>query len=473
MQIETGKTSEIIFYVDFSKINLIYAVLESLSSKISEASSEISLDLTKAILQQLETTKQELYNRKPDVINLITENQQLTEKTNTIKTQGLAAINAIPIDDFKTTATEIKTHILQRVSSAQSEIDVIKRKIDKLNINSSEKKTLNTKLSSVNTYLLNIYNKLEDPNNVTQSDYNKILSQVNEIDSKLSQVKTVIEQNTNSMSVLLSDSADKLNALQTSLDKIQESIEKIEVTNATTIVTPVSTNVKPIISEKTYITYLFPSLIVLVVMFISILLATTLVMMEKHSPAFFRNFITPTRNITFFLSAYFTNLIIVFIQLVIIMVISAFFFKTLILSTLPITILILFVITTLFTFIGMLIGQIFVSEETGILAAVSLSSIFLFLSNIILPIESMPDYVKEIAKYNPFVLAETLLRKSILFQATFDKIKIELGIIIIYIIILSIILLFLQYLARKHVFQKFTYKRYKRMRKRKAKEKTK
>lgn len=275
------------------------------------------------------------------------------------------------------------------------------------------------------------------------------------------------------MSSLLSSSSQNLDEIQASFDKIYEDIEKVKVTNASTIVTPVSTNIKPIIPEKTYITYLFPSLIVLVVMFISVLLATTLIMMEKHSPAFFRNFITPTRNITFFLAAYLTNVIIVFVQLVIIMVISAFFFKTLILSTLPLTIIILFIITTLFTLVGMLIGQLFVSEETGILAAVSVGSIFLFLSNMILPIESMPNYIKEIAKFNPFVLAEALLRKSILFQATFDKIRLELGIIIIYIIVLFLILLLAQYLARKHVFHRIAYKRYKRMQKRKITKKTK
>jgi ABC-type multidrug transport system permease subunit len=467
MKIESGKTSEIIFYVDFSKINLIYAVLESLSSKISEASSEISLDLTQQILKQLESAKQEVYNKRPVLVNLITENQQLTEKVNTIKTQTSTAINAVPIDDFKATATEIKSYILQRVISAQNEINLTKRKVDHLNINESEKKSLNTQLSSVNTYLLNIYNKLEDPNNLQESDYNKILRQVNEIDSKLAQVKTTIEQNVNSMSTILSSSSEKLNELQTSLDKIYNDIESVKVTNATTIVTPVSTNIKPVMPEKTYITYLFPSLIVLVVMFISILLATTLMMMEKHSPAFFRNFITPTRGINFLLAAYFTNIIIVFVQLVIIVAISAYFFKTLVLATLPLTIIILLIITTLFTLVGMMIGQLFVSEETGILAAVSISSIFLFLSNMIIPLESMPDYIKGIASLNPFVLSEVLLRKSILFQATFEKIRTEIGIIIIYVIALSLILMLLYYLEKKHLFHKITYKRYKRMQKRK------
>ena len=88
----------------------------------------------------------------------------------------------------------------------------------------------------------------------------------------------------------------------------------------------------------------------------------------------------------------------------------------------------------------------------------------------ILPIESMPDYIKSVAEFNPFVLSEALLRKSILFQATFEKIRLELGIIIIYIIILFALLYGLQYLSRKQVFHRFTYQRYKRMQKRQQKQ---
>ena len=162
-------------------------------------------------------------------------------------------------------------------------------------------------------------------------------------------------------------------------------------------------------------------------MFISILLSNTLVMMEKHSPAYFRNFITPTKNITFILATYFTSLILVSVQILIIICISSFFFQSNLLSTLLITIPVIIIITTFFTFTEMIIGYIFTSEETSTLAAISIGSIFLFLSNVILPLESMPDYVQRVAQFNPFVLSETLLRRSIIFmRILYHCIKLEI-----------------------------------------------
>jgi len=63
-------------------------------------------------------------------------------------------------------------------------------------------------------------------------------------------------------------------------------------------------------------------------MFVSILLATTFVMMEKHSPAYFRNFITPIHDFWLIMTTYFTNMFIVLLQIFIIIGISVAFFNT-------------------------------------------------------------------------------------------------------------------------------------------------
>jgi hypothetical protein len=60
--------------------------------------------------------------------------------------------------------------------------------------------------------------------------------------------------------------------------------------------------------------------------------------------------------------------------------------------------------------------MVFSSQETSTLAAVTLGSIGLFLSDVILPLESMPSYIMNIARFNPFVLSEYLLRSTIVFN---------------------------------------------------------
>jgi ABC-type multidrug transport system permease subunit len=240
--------------------------------------------------------------------------------------------------------------------------------------------------------------------------------------------------------------------IKKSLDEIHDSLGSIVVTDAATVVNPVSMNIKPIVPEKTYLGYMFPALVILVVMFISILLSTTLVMMEKHSPAHFRNFITPTRNITFVVSTYLTSMLIVVIQLGIILGISSYFLKMQIVDALLPSLSILLLGTTFFTFAGMFIGYIFTSEETATLAAISVGSIFLFLSNVILPIESMPAYIEKIARFNPFVLGEGLLRQSIVFKVGFGAMLNEIYLLLGYIGVLFVLILIFHALSGKGLF---------------------
>lgn len=449
LTIEPGKMNEIVFHVDYSKINLIWMVLDTISTKLKERSSELSLDLTAQLLDKLESARIEIYNKKPTLINLKTENQQTIAKIEQFTTN---------VKEFKATSAEMREYILQKITGARATIDKVKSLVNKSNATSSQINSINTKIAGINTYLYNIHRKIEDPNDLTESDWSKITRLANEIDSQVNSIKQT-----------LSLSSTKLNEVQAMLDKIYTNLESIQIKNATTVVSPITTNIKPVVPEKTYLNYMFPSLIVLVVMFISILLSTTLVMMEKHSPAYFRNFITPTRSITFILATYFTNIILVITQLAIIIAISSYFFKAQILPSLQITIPCLLLLTTFFTLAGMAVGYLFTSEETATLASISVGSVFLFLSNIILPLESMPAYVRQVAQFNPFVLGENLLRKAIIFQAQFPQLTNELKLLGIYSAVLFVLIWASQKAIRKHFFHKLAVLKYKKALKKKPK----
>jgi len=448
LNLESDKVNEIVFHVDNSKINLVWMVLETISSKLAERSSELSLDLTTDLLNKVDFTKTELYATRPTIVNLKTENQQ-----------GVDAIGAA-IDDMgelRTKTSELKDSLLQKIEGAESVLSETSTKINKSNMTSTDKSSFITKLNEIGTYLYNMKGKIEAQSNTSVAEITQMENVLNDIGLKLNSIK----------SGLLSSNA-KLNEVQASIDKIYNEVSTIQITNATTIVNPITTRIKPVATEKSYLNYLFPSLVILVIMFISILLSTTLVMMEKHSPAYFRNFITPTRDITFILATYLTNVILVFVQLIIILGISTYFFKAQILTAIPSTLLILLFTITLFTFVGMIIGYIFTSEETATLASISVGSIFLFLSNVILPLESMPAYIRNIAEFNPFVLGESLLRKAVIFQAGLPALQKELLLLLAYSVVLFLIIWLSQRAVRKHLGHRLIYMRYKRAQKKKV-----
>ena len=110
--------------------------------------------------------------------------------------------------------------------------------------------------------------------------------------------------------------------------------------------------------------------------------------------------------------------------------------------------------------LGIIIGVLFSSAETSTLAAVSTGAIFLFMSNVILPIESMPHTLMIIARFNPFVICESLLRKSLLFRTDIISLALDtyagtpisaLFFLVIYILISLIVLVTANSLTKKRV----------------------
>lgn len=225
---------------------------------------------------------------------------------------------------------------------------------------------------------------------------------------------------------------------------------------------PITTNIKRVVSQ-TYLNYMFPALVVMVVMFISLLFSETIVMMEKKSRAYFRNLVTPTRGSLFVFATFLTTFLLMIVQLVIILGVSTAVFKVDLIANIFPTVLIVFMIVALFTIIGILIGMVFSSAETSTLTAVSIGAVSLFFSNMILPLESMPFYIMQVARFNPFVLGESVLRKSILFKTNLYNLVMEsyastpisaFLFLLIYLLVFFVILVIVHTFTRKRMLFK-------------------
>lgn len=439
LDLDSDQMNEIVFHVDNSKINLVWMVLESISDKLSERSSELSLDLTTDLLNKIDLTNDELYKIRPTITNLKTENKNSADLIDDAERRITANVN-----DLRKKQAAMHTTLVRKINSAQELVYDIKQVIDQTEYNSTKQK-----LEELKTDLIALENKITVQGE-SLSDW-KILENI------LEDINEIAINNLNSIDNNLKKSEIKIKEIQSAVNKVYGEVSDIKITNATTIVNPITTRIKPVTRERSYLNYLFPALVILVIMFISILLGNTLVMMEKHSPAYFRNFITPTRDIIFILATYLTNVILVFLQLIIILLISSVFFKAQILSTIPATILILLLSITFFTFVGMTIGYIFTSEETSTLAAISIGAIFLFLSNVILPLETMPDSIRNAARFNPFVLGESLLRKAIIFQTKFSLLYRDILTLLAYSLVLFLIIWISQKIVRKHLIHKISF----------------
>lgn len=404
----TNEVNNIDFYVDQSRMNLIWIITDAVSEKVSLKSSEISEELTGILVTRLQNA-----------------NTILTDKKDVLT--SLNARNSESIHKLKSTFDTLQSTDLSANISVLDEL-----------INESEE-----------------YNESEEFDDLLDDIKTQVIVAKQQLEAAKSVVTTAtldIEDVKNKMV----EDAESLSALDSSVKDIIDSINSIEVTNVESIVSPINTNIKPVIAERTHLSYLFPTLIMFVVMFISLLLAAMIVIKEKLSKAHFRNFLTPTSNLTFLVGGYITNIMVIFLQLIILFAVISIFLQKEIIPMLLGSTVALLLLSTVFILIGMLIGYIFNSEETAILAAIAVGSIFLIFSNTILPMESIPTYMRQVAAYTPFSVGEGMLKQIMVFQNSIVGIQYDIYIILGYIVVLFVgILLAQKFVQKKYILTRF------------------
>jgi len=352
-----GNKQPITIHADNSRVDLAYNLINEINSQVSEKGSELGIAMTDDILNALSETKDVLPSQNEKLQQVITNLNEISSKEDSASEK------------------------ISQLNSSISELEGIINEIGSQNISGSIEDDLN----SLNTQLVSIQTGL----------YENI-------------------ENTQSL-----NTETKTSIIETS-SKITEIVEKIFLISdydAEDIVDPIKTEVEFINKDSTNWEKLFPTLIALIILLSSIVLSSTMVLNERKSRAHFRNFMTPTSDLTFILGMYITSVIIISLQLLVL------FGGTVLLTGLPLghiaggIALSSFLSASVFILVGMFIGYLFKSDETTILASISVAALFIFFSNVIFPTETIVGGFKHIVSYNPLFISENILRKIILFNS--------------------------------------------------------
>ncbi len=453
-QIREGHENNVSFHVDQSQINLVWAVLNVISSKVSEQSEEISYDLTSDLLQRMGDIKRETEDQVQLAALVAKKNSEAGAKIakidDNLKSLDLSIdIDEFKADDLKARITTIKNHGLLAVKEGNTYLEDVKTTTQNLNLSESKEaqiidivKKAQEDLEQIEDQILDMY----DESNTSIigdliSNLDKKLTEVKVKLDKASSTRKIVQEDLRIMDTNLQDAILKVNNIQSSMEKIRRSIDGLRISKAEEIVSPIKTNIYPIAPDKTHFNLLFPALIVLITMITGILLGSTLMMVEKKSKAYFRNFMTPTSDVVFIIGTYITGILVMILQIVVFLLISILFFKTELLPSIGLTSMILLLIISFFVLVGMFVGTIFKSEETTTLAAITVASIMLFFSEVVIPLESMPKYIMMVSRYNPFVVAEELLKQALLFKLDFASISVGFVIFLAYTVLAFILVI--------------------------------
>lgn len=454
--------NELNLYVDYSKVNLAYMVLEMVSAGLEKTSSNLTMGMTTNILEKLFFTQEEL-NKDKEIVKSVIKSVGVQEgKADSINADLAGLDLAMDLDEFKTSDIKSISSDLQKKADVLSDemvsaLDSIESKLDRLNVTDDEKESLYVKINQTRNRAELIAGQVggrdEDMREIVAGLEDGLSSIKNKLLAAGSAREDIKSEVQGLLSLFESD-VEELKKLSSSFDRITSRIAGIEVTDADDIAKPIVTNLRPITVNRTHLFNIFPSLILVVIMFVAILLSSTLVMMEKSSRAYVRNFITPTKDITFVLATYFTSLFVVALQIAIILGISFFVFKFLVAQGFATAMLAFFLAATVFILIGMLIGYLFKSEEASTLTSIFFSSLFIFMSGLILPLESMPDSVLQLGLLNPFVISETILRQSIFFGYGPGELTSQIVLLVTYILVLFGSIMTLQKIQKKMLLTK-------------------
>ncbi len=436
LNLENDKTNVIKFHVDQSKINLVYLVMSTIEESFSEVTTDISKGLTDTIVSTLFMTKAGLLDSQEIIADLKSKNSVILENSE----ESSSSLGEL---DFDTTGAQASVSTAEIEDQLDNLIEESEKVLDDITYYIEHNSTMS---GNDEDEVLDAFDKLDD---LITDTYNATYSDISEISEQLEFSIGTLSSKLEDAEGVSSDVISKLNLMQTSAERIKERAEElnqnmdtmvsdinsIQITNTENIVSPITTDIIPVAQSDSNLSYIFPSLIVILIMFIGLLLPSTLIIMEKNSRAHFRLFTTPTKPGMHIIATYLTSLIILTMQVFIILAVSQFYFKINFFNSLGILLLSLIIIMSLFILLGMLIGYVFNTEEMSMLASVSIATLLLLTSGIIFPIESMPKYIIEKVKYNPVVSGSEAFRKSILFTSGFDSMKEAFNILLISILV--------------------------------------
>ena len=455
LQVDGNTPKEITFYLDPSKINLVWMIQETLSSKFDFKSQQLSQELTQDLLGKLADAKSKISESKTSLSTAKDKSSSAAGITTTVFQQLSALDLTLPNTNI---SAEGLANVTDAIDGGLVKIGEAKTKVNDLNLTASSKSNIESSLNEAEQNLESATAYLNGPE--ATSVASTITAMQTELEAskiKLVAVSSAVANTgtgLESATTQIQESITSVDAVLQSLEAAQSNLDSQKVTEAGTIVQPIKTKIEKVGVESTYLNYLFPVLLIVVIMFSSLLLGTTLVMMEKNSPAFLRNFFLPIRKTTFVISTYLTNLVLILVQIIIILGISLFFLKD-ILSQIPALSFVLFISASVFTFLGMVIGYIFISEETAVLASISLGSIFLFVSGVIIPLEGISSTLRGIVSFNPFVLSEKLIREVFLFGNSLADVGVDLAILIGYAVVLFLVILVIESVLHQHLIERF------------------
>lgn len=450
LQIEEGSKNLLDVYFDNSRVNIASSIKESIFSSIDETSTNISQGYTENLIQSLVLVESEVGASRAKIENSISklnENIRLTQSSDSLlkKNKFDLDLGNINLNELKIETKLLKDDFSTAKDIAGDGIDLLDEIYSLSNVTGYD-----SDISDLENRLSNVSSNTSADASFVYSKVSALVDEVKSVQGELDEAKENNKKVSSNLNSLKEESVSTVNSLsqvKSSSDKILKSVGLNSVRDATSISSPVELQEFEIVTGSK-LNFMFPNLIILVIMFVTVISSATQVINEKLNKAKTRMQMTPSPFLTNALATFFTILMIAAIQLILVLLLTQFFFGINLVSSLFSIIIVLLFAVVFFTLLGISIGFIFNTEHTVMLGSITVSSFFFILSDLILPLESMPEKLISIMNYTPFVLSTDLLRKVMFFSIDISSLKIPFYSFIGYSVLMLFLIFIVTYIHR-------------------------
>lgn len=455
--------ADITFYVDYSRLNLVWQLLNVIDSQISSKASELSLNFTTQVLESIETTKNELERNKNTLITLTTQNDDIAKKiqamANILKSTELN-VNLTSLDNLSVMLEESKVvyaltkmneNSVALIQAYRNIADELEMELESSAISEQSRQKLMGIINDGKETMRNLNDKVKVMGSVAENDLKEMENTISLLILDMGNLReeyyTLYGFKTSGISNLekilsaLDQNLITILSMQKALNKINSDYENLKISDPASALNPIKTTIKPVVAKKTSMSYVFPILLVLMIMFSSMLLAPVLISAENSSPARIRNMLTPTSPRLFILATFLSCFVILGVQMSLVAVVSTFFLGWNILAGFPFSLAAISLIVSLFILVGMILGYLIKSEGVAMLSGALCALFGVIFSDILLPLESMPWFLGAVMRFNPVIISMAVLKKTLLFNLGGGDVAFDMLLLMIVSVILSAIVI--------------------------------
>lgn len=471
--------AEVVFYVDYSKINLVHAMLPLLSDKIDKESEDMRLVFVEALSEKVSDSLRSIRDIKNDYnlafaefdrssSSLESVRQSLDRSKSSIdsakasldkterKSRDVYSRNSASVQSFGENLEDVNGKLSSQKSAVDSLLaynhdcesnyipDIFAPGFDPSSVSDEEKMVMlerygkckcvdyyrgnlgniSNDLALALGYVSNAQLELKNTELRNQEFYDVIKGSIKDYKVGLVSLETEKAEASDGLQEFNDKLSSRLGYFKNSLGNTESLFQNLSLEmnlSSGNLVQPILVSVRPISVEREVVVYLFPVLYLFVVMFVALLFSSTFAHSERVSYAAFRNAISPLGWFAHVVGLYLSLLFVVFIQAGIMLVCGGYFFGLSLdaLQLFEIAV-VAFFFLSLFVLLGIFIGYFLRSQLVVMLVDLSFSTFVFLYSNVIRPEEMMSGVVRYIVSVNPFVLASSSISKIILYRLSID-----------------------------------------------------